>query len=38
VDGLTGVKGSLIRGPILSKSRQALEGYLLDCKKKVERP
>lgn len=36
VDGLTGMKGKLLRGPIMSKSRDALERYLVDCKNKVE--
>jgi len=36
VDGLTGVKGKLLRGPIMSKSRDALERYLVASKNKVE--
>lgn len=36
VDGLTGIKGKLMRGPIMSKSRDALERYLMACKAKLE--
>jgi hypothetical protein len=36
VDGLGGFKGKLLRGPILSKSRDALERYLLASKNKLE--
>jgi hypothetical protein len=36
VDGLTGFKGKLLRGPIMNKSRDALERYLLSCKGKLE--
>jgi len=35
-DGLTGFKGKLLRGTILSKSRDALERYLLSSKSKLE--
>jgi hypothetical protein len=36
VDGLTGVKGALIRGTVTRRSRQALAGYLADIKRKTE--
>jgi hypothetical protein len=36
VDGLGGFKGKLLRGPILSKSRDALERYLAASKNKLE--
>lgn len=36
VDGLTGMKGRLLRGPIMSKSRDALERYLMASKNKLE--
>ncbi len=35
-DGLTGFKGKLLRGTILSKSRTALERYLLSTKSRLE--
>jgi hypothetical protein len=36
VDGLGGIKGKLLRGPILSKSREALEQFLVNGKGKLE--
>ena len=36
VDGLTGMKGKLLRGTVMSKSRNALERYLLSSKSKLE--
>ncbi|NWF82701.1 MAG: hypothetical protein HXY18_02595 [Bryobacteraceae bacterium] len=36
VDGLTGMKGKLLRGPIMSRSRDALERYLMASKNKLE--
>jgi hypothetical protein len=36
VDGLTGLKGSILRGPIMSKSKDALERYLMASKGKLE--
>ncbi|MCW5967004.1 MAG: hypothetical protein KIT57_00690 [Blastocatellales bacterium] len=36
VDGLTGVKGSLIRGTVKSRSRDSLERYLGGVKQKIE--
>jgi hypothetical protein len=36
VDGLGGFKGKLLRGPILSKTEDALERYLLGVKGKLE--
>jgi hypothetical protein len=36
VDGLTGMKGRMLRGIILKKSRQSMEGYIASVKKKVE--
>lgn len=36
VDGLTGFKGSIMKKVVTSKSRQAMEKYLLGVKQKVE--
>ncbi len=36
VDGLTGMKGKLLRGPIMSRSRDAIERYLVAAKSKLE--
>lgn len=36
VDGLTGVKGGLIRGTVKSRSRDSLAGYLGGVKQKIE--
>lgn len=36
VDGLGGLKGRILRGPILSKTQEALERYLISVKGKLE--
>jgi len=36
VDGLTGLKGRLIRGPIMSRTVSSMQGYLSSIKKKLE--
>jgi hypothetical protein len=36
VDGLTGMRGRMIRGTILSRSRQSMERYMASVKSKVE--
>jgi hypothetical protein len=36
VDGLTGVKGRMIRGTVLSRSKQSMERYMASVKSKVE--
>ena len=36
VDGLTGVKGALIRGTVKSRSRDSLARYLGSVKQKIE--
>jgi hypothetical protein len=36
VDGLTGVRGMLIRGTILERSRKSLDHYLFSVKRKIE--
>lgn len=36
VDGLTGVKGGMIRGTVKSRSRDSLERYLASVKQKIE--
>lgn len=36
VDGLTGLKGRMIRGTVVEKSRKSLEGYLVSVKRKIE--
>lgn len=36
VDGLTGIRGALIRGNVLEKSRKSLDSYLASVKQKME--
>jgi hypothetical protein len=37
-DGMTGLTGKLLRGTVMSKSRDALERYLVNCRSKFESP